>query len=66
MNATAATIAVTMKMRASMPSRWSCPAARRSSRQRWSSRVASTSVTIIEAMRPKKATVMPAKTLSVR
>ena len=47
------------RSRTSTPSRWSWPAARRSSRQKRSSRVASASVTSSEARMPKKATTIP-------
>ena len=51
-----------MKMRGSAPSRWSMPPARRTTFQIASSRTASTSVSISEAIMPAKATAMPSVT----
>ena len=64
-NASAATIAVTMKMRESTPSRWSIPPARRTTFQIPSSRTASASVSISDAIMPTKATTIPKLTESV-
>ena len=64
--ASAATIAVTMKIRARTPSRWSIPPARRMTFQIASSRTASTRVSISEAIMPAKATAIPKLTEPVR
>src|SRR3954452_4647988 len=56
---TSAITALVPKIRASAPSRWSWPAARRTIRHSRSSREASESVTNSEARMPAKATTIP-------
>ena len=62
MKTTSATATLAAKIRSSAPVSWRCPAARRTSFQAWSTRLASAMVSISEARQPSRIVPIPAVT----